>query len=258
MSEQPLFFIDTNPENNEQQVVTKVKAKNTKTLGADIEKKDYKKRGNDNFKKKETKKEKLIKDEKNLSNLLFGSATKPVVESEDSDSDEEYTSTNILATGSVGSAGEDNTSSSEGSESDDSSEDEKDHEIAKPKTETEGSGDEEDIEIKTHNTESGDNETDKADENNEIDGSNSDASGDSDSSDDSSDDEKGPIMLPEDIFGNNLVGVSRKRKAAWHDEADEKVLVKDLEKNAERTGTYKQYFAGLIPNYKKYDLIVAQ
>jgi len=207
MSEQNLFFIDANPENNEDQVEIKEKNTSSSTLGVKIKKKkDI---------KNSSKKEKLLKDEKNLSNLLFGSTAKPVVGSADSDSDDDLTFMNILASGKgAGSEeeGDSDTSSSDDqdeSESDDSSgDDEKKPEIIKDKTESK--------ETEVDNNDGSDD---------------SDDSGNSDSSDD---DEKEPAMLPEDVFATDVVGVSRKRKAAWHDEADEKVLVNDVDHVAKR------------------------
>ena len=75
------------------------------------------------------------------------------------------------------------------------------------------------------------------DSNDGNDDSDDDSGNTSDSSDD--DDEKDTAMLPEDTFATSLGGgVSRKRKAAWHDEADEKVLVKDVDDVVKPTGTY--------------------
>ncbi len=233
MSEQNLFFIDSNPDRNEAPVVTEIKVKNkslSSTLGAKIEKK--KDINNSN------KREKLLKDEKNLSNLLFGSTAKPVVDSADSDSDDDLTFTNLLAAGrGPGSEGEEDETSS--------SEDESESLEKKNKSESEAddsSGDDEKKpEILNEKTES----KQTAIDNNDGHDDSEDDSGNT--SDSSSDDEKESSMLPEDTFATSLGGgVSRKRKAAWHDEADEKVLVKDVDDVVKRTGTYNIFLLSYI------------
>jgi len=245
MSEQNLFFIDSNPDKNEAPVVTEIKVKNkslSSTLGAKIEKKkDINKRD---------KKEKLLKDEKNLSNLLFGSTAKPVVESADSDSDDDLTFTNLLSAGrGAGSEGEeDDTSSSE----DESESLKKKKEESESEADDSSGDDEKKPEIINEKTES--KET-AIDNNDGHDDSDDDSGNTSDSSDD---DDKEATMLPEDTFATSLGGgVSRKRKAAWHDEADEKVLVKDVDDVVKRTeekkvsrerysSTVERKFKGLV------------
>jgi len=193
MEEQPLFFIDTNPddeENSDKEVSAGHKV-DLHVLGKEDAVTAEKRR-----KKKET--------ERNLSKFLFGAAvssdegvdvSKPESESSDDEDDD--------------------------NDDDDSEDLDSDNDLAVI--------DDNDDAVQQQSEGENDDDIDR-DNADEVDDSVDD---DSDASDaDSDDDRNVQDLLPEDTFKNNLnARRGKKRKAAWKDEADDDVLVKDVAAN---------------------------
>ncbi|XP_023341141.1 U3 small nucleolar RNA-associated protein 18 homolog isoform X2 [Eurytemora carolleeae] len=187
--DQPLFFIDTNPDDEIKETIV-VAPENV--LGKEDPAIAEKRR-----KKKEM--------ERNLSKFLFGaiSADEGVDVGKDKEASEESDSDD-----------------SEGTSSDESVEDLDDVDIDNEV----GDEDKEDVEIEEFEAQVDSEAGSEVNEDKEdIDGT--------DNTDSESDTENDAEKLPEDIYGNNLYLRGKKRKAAWKDDADEKVLVKDVAAN---------------------------
>jgi len=217
---EPLFFIDTNPDEEETDDLEVKRLPSDKTYSGISSAKAEKARKN---------KEK----DKNLSKLLFGSAAAPQTIGDDQDDKKDPGNEDV---------GEDEESSGSDSDDEESLDDEDVQEIDDADMDDQNDDDEENVEsiddeqlYDDEDDDKSDNDTDN-DENNvdEDDGDEADP-GTTDSDSDDSDSDSGrnlQDMLPRDVLAENLnLRRGKKRKAAWRDKADEKVLVKDVAAN---------------------------
>jgi len=250
MSEQ-LFFIDTNPQeeneedtNGKQKDVDKNHKKDKEHRKSFLEKdKQLKPLRDRNQKPRQIKrKEKLAEKEENLSKFLFGNLSKSDVLEKEKQFKVDISDQEDI----------NETSSSSDESTDDEQkvidgDEEKSVEVEEKSDEDEQESDDEDGEKSDnedeHKADDEDEEKSVKDELKSLDEDDqqADESSSDDSDDDASEEEDNTTkeMMPKDTFGANLLlagstAAGRKRKAAWHDEADQQVLVKDVAGNYDR------------------------
>jgi len=204
----PLFFIDKNPEDEENIEKVPSTEESTTVLGQE----DF-----INAEKRRKKKEK----ERNLSKFLFGGvspdegvdvsrdlpdSSPAVSEDDESDLDDEDLDSDAQADPD---AGDDEEDDAVAVVTDDDDDDDAEVHDVDPKADD-------------NDSVNSDEEEGLSDEEDDEDGSDSDSDGDRNAQD----------LLPDDLYANNLNSRrGKKRKAAWKDEGDEQVLVKDVAAN---------------------------